>query len=81
MSTKATLILRSVGLLGGATAASVMLAQIAVAKQPSPPGQSPYFYSRSDQVFAPRPDFPGAKQSNMAKMPRTAKHRKTTSQQ
>lgn len=82
MSIKATSILRSVALLGTATAASAMLAQLAMAKGLHVPGQSPYFYSRSvDQVFAPRPNFPGAKQSEMAKTSRSAKHHKTNSQQ
>jgi hypothetical protein len=82
MSINATSILLSVGLLGAASAASAMLAQMAMAKQPGPPGQSPNFYSLSvDQVFSPRPDFPGAKRSNMAKMPRSVKHHKTTSLQ
>jgi hypothetical protein len=82
MSVKATSILRSVALLGTATAASAMLAQVAIAKGLHVPGQSPYFYSRgADQVFAPRPDFPGAKQSDVAKTSRSVKHHKATSQQ
>lgn len=80
LSIKATSILRSVALLG--TVAPAMLAQVATAKGLHVPGQSPNFYSRSvDRVFAPRPEFPGAKQSNTAKTSRGAKHYKTTTQQ
>lgn len=72
MSIRATSILRSTALLGTATAASAMLAQVAVAKTPAPrvpPGVSPYFYSSG----APRPDFPGSKQADThtAKTPRS----------
>jgi hypothetical protein len=82
MSIEASSMLRSVALLSAATTALAMLAQIAMAKDPGPPGLSPYFYSRSvGHGFAPRPDFPGAKQSNMVKILRSAKHHKTSSQQ
>jgi hypothetical protein len=83
MSLKATSFLRSVALLGAATAASAMLAQVAMAQGPGPriPGQNPYYSRPVDQGFSPRPDFPGAKQSNMAKTSRSAKHHKTISQQ
>ena len=70
MSIRATSILRSTALLGAATAASAMLAQVAVAKTPGPPGQSPYFYSSSlNQGFAPRPEIPGGKQADTAATP------------
>jgi hypothetical protein len=76
MSIKTTSILCSVALLGAATVASAMLAQIATAKEPGPPGLSPYFYSRSvNHVFAPRSDFPGAKQADTITPAHTAKMR------
>jgi hypothetical protein len=84
MSSRATSILRSTALLGAATAASAMLAQVAVAKAPGPrvPGQSPYFYSSSlNQGFAPRPEIPGGKQADTATTPvhtaRTARSKRS----
>jgi hypothetical protein len=77
MSIKTTSTLRLVALLGAATAASAMLAQIVSAKDLGPPGISPYFYSATvNHGFAPRPDFPGFKQATMAKVSHSAKHHK-----
>ena len=90
MFIRATSILRAVALLGTAIAVPAMLAQVAVAKAPVPripPGVSPYFYSSSvNRGFAPRPDFPGAKQADTtpahtAKASHSAKHHKTNLQQ
>jgi hypothetical protein len=69
MSIRATSILRSAALLGVAVAALV-IAPAAMA---------------IDQGFAPRPDFPGAKQADTATPAHTAKtphakHSKATSQ-
>jgi hypothetical protein len=85
MSIRATSILRSIALPGAATAASAMLAQVAMAGGYGPPGVSPYFYSSSvnhgSALSAPRPDYPGFKQFNIAKVPHNAKHHKTASRQ
>jgi hypothetical protein len=82
MSIKTTSTLRSIASLGAATAALTTLAQIASAKEPGPPGLSPYFYSSSlNHVFAPRPDFPGSKQSSIVKVSHSSKHHKTTAHQ
>jgi hypothetical protein len=74
MSIKTTSVFGCV--LGAATVAWAMLAQMATAKEPGPPGLSPYFYSRSvNHVFAPRSVFPGAKQADVITLAHTAKMR------
>jgi hypothetical protein len=63
MSIKAASILRSAALLGVAVAALAM-APVAMA---------------IDEGFAPRPDFPGAKQTNPARNTKNAKMPRSTS--
>jgi hypothetical protein len=65
MSVKTNSTRRSPALLGAAAAALVTLLPVATMAQglPGARQQGPYY---RDQGFAPRPDFPGAKQSGTA---------------
>jgi hypothetical protein len=74
MTTRTTLIFRSMALAGAMSGALALLPTVVVAQAPRPdfPGAKQGDAQQSNSTTAPRPDFPGAKQgdANQSSPPR-----------